>query len=623
MVLPAIDNRAPLGLLTRMRLTTRLLILMFLSVIVPMLGMSLFLKDEITESILVEKRAKLFGLARQLDYALEGTYDDILAEEGALGADRETKIAVLNSRLRAVTDFVAEGNAGVGVGYYGRDLDAVLTYGPSEQFQYTVGRPIFQGHKGYEVMATGEPTVQTGSLVRGDILNCMWPINRDGQTIGYIWSNETVDMIDEQLEPIIERVFMIQVLIFFLIYVSLTMTMKGLLDKIGSIKKGIEVLFHMPSYHLPQVSGELSAIVTTINDLVDTANLVKCYNKNILEGVMNGVLAISCTGVVTRANKAFFGMFPEIGGNIIDTGYREAFDPRIAGVIETIERELEPNGAVPRVEIEFEGRIVEVYGNAMLDEAGSKLGSVLVFRDITTIRGYERQIQEKERAAVLGEMALAVVHEVKNPMTSVKGFAQLLGRPGVDEQKRRQYLGLIDDELNRVNRLLNEMLVYGGKSRLERRPCDVAGIVRDAVARNDWSPYGARPAVIVDPSDDCVASVDAFKMGQVLDNVLKNACEAVAAKGRGRVVAIVRDEGDAVSVRVVDSGVGVPADELPKLGSPLYSTKPTGNGFGIATSRKIVEAHGGSLFIDSIEGVYTKVSVFLPRGRSPDGDGPC
>lgn len=623
MVLPAIDNRRPLGLLTRMRLTTRLLILMFLSVIVPMLGMSLFLKDEITESILVEKRAKLFGLARQLDYALEGTYDDILAAEGALGADRETKIAVLNSRLRAVTDFVAEGNAGVGVGYYGRDLDAVLTYGPSEQFQYTVGRPIFQGHKGYEVMATGEPMVQTGSLVRGDILNCMWPINRNGVTIGYIWSNETLDMIDEQLEPIIERVFMIQVLIFFLIYVSLTMTMKGLLDKIGSIKKGIEVLFHMPSYHLPQVSGELSAIVTTINDLVDTANLVKCYNKNILEGVMNGVLAISCSGVVTRANKAFFGMFPEIGGNIIDTGYREAFDPRIAGVIETIERGLESNGAVPRVEIEFEGRIVEVYGNAMLDETGSRLGAVFVFRDITMIRGYERQIQEKERAAVLGEMALAVVHEVKNPMTSVKGFAQLLGRPGVDERKRRQYLGLIDDELNRVNRLLNEMLVYGGKSRLERRPCDVAGLARDAVARNDWSPYGARPAVIVDRSDDCVASVDAFKLGQVLDNVLKNACEAVAAKGKGRVVAIVRDEGDAVSVRVVDSGVGVPADALPKLGTPLYSTKPTGNGFGIATSRKIVEAHGGSLFIDSIEGVYTKVSVFLPRGRAPDGGGAC
>ena len=302
-----------------MRLTTRLLILMFLSVIVPLVGMSLFLKDEITESILVEKRDKLFGLAIQLDTALEGTFDDILAEEGALGADRATKIAVLNSRLRAVTDFVASGNAGVGVGYYGRELDAVLTYGPSEQFQYTVGQSIFQGHKGYEVMAAGTPMVQTGSLVRGDILNCMWPINRGGRTIGYIWSNETLDMIGGQLEPIIRRVYLIQALIFFLIYVSLTMTMKSLLDKITSIRKGIEVLFKMPNYHIPQVTGELSSIVSTLNDLVDTTNLVKCYNKNILEGVMNGVLAISCSGTITRANKAFFEMFPEFGEGFLDS----------------------------------------------------------------------------------------------------------------------------------------------------------------------------------------------------------------------------------------------------------------------------------------------------------------
>jgi len=603
-----------------MRLTKRLLILMFLSVIVPMIGMSLFLRDEITESILVEKRAKLFGLARQLDYALEGTYDDILAEEGALGADRATKIAVLNSRLRAVTDFVALGNAGVGVGYYGRELDAVLTYGPSEQFQYTVGQPIFPGHKGYEVMATGEPTVQTGSLVRGDILNCMWPINRDGETIGYIWSNETVGMVDDQLEPIVERVFLIQVLIFFLIYVSLTMTMKGLLDKIGSIKKGIEVLFHMPSYHLPQVSGELSAIVTTINDLVDTANLVKCYNKNILEGVMNGVLAISCSGTVTRANKAFFEMFPEFGDDFLDSSYRDAFRPEFVAVIQAC---LDGRGDVSGVELEHDGKIFEAYGNAMFDETGSRLGAVFVFRDITVMRRYEREIQEKERAAMLGEMALAVVHEVKNPMTSVKGFTQLLSRPGVDEEKRRRYLGLIDDELNRVNRLLNEMLVYGGRSRLEMKPCDVAELARDTVARNDWSQYGARPFVVADPSGDYAARVDAFKLGQVLDNVLKNACEAVAAKGGGKVAAIVRDEGDAVSVRVVDSGVGVPAGVLPKLGTPLFSTKPTGNGFGVATSRKIVEAHGGSLFVDSIEGVYTKVSIFLPRGREPDGGGDC
>lgn len=585
---------------------------MFLSVFLPLMGMSVYLKEEISESILAEKRDKLFGLARQLDTALEGSFDDLLAEEGALGADRETKIALLNARLRAVTDFVASGNAGVGVGYYCRELDAVITYGPSEQLQYTVGQSIFQGHLGYEVMATGTPMVQTGSLVRGDILNCMWPIIRDEKTIGYIWSNETLDMVSRQLYPIINRIYLIQVLIFFLIYMSLTITMQSLLRKITSIKKGIEVLFNVPNYHIPQVSGELSSIVTTINDLVATTNLVKCYNQSILEGVKNGVLAISCDGLVARANRAFLEMIPDFDKSQLDRSYRDVFWPELVTLIESC---LEGRGDISGVELVYNGTILETYGNAMFDETGSRTGAVFVFRDISIMRRYEREIQQKEQAAMLGEMALAVVHEVRNPMTAVKGFAQLLSRPGLGEDKRSRYLVLIDSELNRVNRLLDEMLVYGGKSRLEPRPCDLLVLVREAVERASVGPLGVKPRLVFDAACDCHARLDAFKIRQLLDNVLKNACEAVAAKGRGNVVAIARCAQDALTLLVADSGIGIRPDLLPRIGTPLLSTKKTGNGFGLAISRKIAEAHGGSLSIDSREGVYTVVKIVLPRDR--------
>ncbi|MBN2875821.1 MAG: hypothetical protein JXM71_12060 [Spirochaetales bacterium] len=593
-----------------MRLTTRLLVLVFLSVVVPMLGLSIVLKQELSESILNEKRDKLFGLARQLDTALEGTYEGLLEAAGASHLDRPGKIAALNAALRDITDFVASGNPGVGVGYYGRDLDAVLTYGPSGQFQHTVGQSIFEGHKGYEVMATGTPMVQTGTLVRGDILNCMWPVIRDGSVIGYIWANETLDMIDDQLEPIIRRVYLIDALIVVLIYFSVTMTMKGLLDRIQAIKTGIDVLFHAPSYHIPPVSGELSLIVSTINELVDTSNVVKCYNKNILESVQNGVLAVSCSGEVTRANRAFRELFPGFEEDAIGRDYRDSVAPEIAAFVSA---GLDGTGRIEPVELELGGSILEAYGNAIIDETGSRLGAVFAFRDITVIRRYEREIQEKERAAMLGEMALAVVHEVKNPMTSVKGFSQLLGRPGISEDKRGTYLKLIDDELNRVDRLLNEMLVYGGKSRLERRLQDLLVLVSDTVERNDWSAYPAKPVVVAEPGEDWRAEVDAFKIGQVLDNVLRNACEAVDAKGYGRVVVVLKASDLEVELRVVDSGVGIPRDVLSRVGNPLFSTKRRGNGFGLATSRKLVEAHGGSLVVTSIEGVYTSVSVRLPR----------
>lgn len=593
-----------------MKLATRLLILVLASVLVPMVVLSVIIDIEISKSILREKEDKLFGLAKLLDRNLAGTFDDILREEGALGAPRAERIAVLNARLRDMTDFIAAGNPGVGVGYYHRGLDAVLTYGPSAELGDRVGQSIFPGHQGYEVMATGKSLVQKGRLVRGDILNCMLPIVRGGRVIGYIWSNETLDHIEEQLAPITRRIYAIDLVIFFLITASVILTMESLLGKILQIKRGIEALFHSPNASLPPVAGELSIIVSTINELVENMNLIKCYNKYILEGVLNGVLAVSVEGVVARANKAFFELFPDFGEASLERDYRDAFPPEIRDLVAD---GLGVEGPRAGVEVTSGGRSLEVYSNRMIDEAGLKVGTVFVFRDITLVRRYERELEEKERAAALGGMALGVVHELKNPLTSVKGFTQLLRHPGVTEEDRERYVGLIEEDLGRMNRLLNDMLVFGGGSRLERKRRDVLVLVRDALRRNDWDEELCRPSVLALASREFLAEVDEFKAGQVFDNVLKNACEAVRAKGRGRILVLVEDDHREVRVRFVDTGIGIKAEHLSQIGKPLFTTKPNGTGFGLAISRKIMEAHGGSLRLESRNGYYTKVSLAFPK----------
>lgn len=593
-----------------MKLITRLLILLFLSVLVPLLGLSMLLKEEVTQSILKEKEDKLFGLARQLDRYLKGNFDEILLEEGALGLGREAQIATLNRRLAPITDFVASGNVGVGVGYYSKALDAVLTYGPSQDFEYTVGQSIFPGHKGYEVMASGKPMVQQGILVRGNILNCMWPIVREGDTIGYIWSNETVDQISGQLAPILNRVYGIVLLIFLFIYASVSLATQTQLDKILRIKRGIESLFDKPDHRLPSVRGELSVIVQTVNTLVDTMNLAQCYNKSILEAVSDGVLACSTDFKATRANKAFYALFPALSDEtLIGKDIRESFEPDLASLVSG------GNGAPsvgPLGEVAEGGRSLEVYRSGMTGDDGEALGTVLVFRDVSFARRYEREVQDKAKAVALGEMALGVVHEVKNPLTSVKGFAQLLTRPEISEAKRAEYVGLIDAELNRVNRLLNEMLVFGGKNRLELRECDLLAILSDRVERCEWRKV-PKPEIRAALDASYVARADGFKLAQVFDNLLKNASEAVSAKGSGRIVATLRRETEAIKLDVVDTGCGIRAEDLARIGWPLYSTKRDGAGLGLAISKKIMEAHGGSLAVDSRYGFYTRVTMRIPK----------
>lgn len=593
-----------------MNLTTRLLILVFISILFPLLLLSFILKEEITSNILKEKEDKLFGLAIQLDNYLEGSYDDILEAQAAKGLPRKEQIRILNEALRDITDFVASGNPGVGVGYYHRSLDAVITYGPSSSFQYMVGVPIFRGHQGYEVMEKGIPMVQIGQLVRGNILNCMWPIMREGAAIGYIWSNETVDQVQEQLKPIINRVYGVNLLIFLLIYASVSITTRLLLNKIMKVKQGIETLFFKPTHHLPEVSGELSILVKTINSLVDNMNFMKSYNKYILEGVSSGVLAVSLEGIITRTNKSFYNILPYFGDDIIQNDFRDVFDQELK---ELVQDGLNRDIFYPNKELEYKGKVLDIYSSGITDEEGSRLGIVFVFRDITIMRRFEQELAEKDRASALAEMALGVVHEIKNPLTAIKGFTQLMVRPEVGEEKRNQYIKLIDSELNRVNRLLNEMLIYGGKGVPDIKREDLAFLIHETGNRFNWEEEGIIFEIRKKGNSDYFAGADKHKMMQVFDNILKNSLEALREKENRRIIVLVKGEEKRVVISFIDTGPGIEADTMEKIWSPFFTTKKDGTGFGLAICYKIIESHGGSIQAASRKDRYTRISLALPR----------
>ncbi len=595
----------------RMNITSRLILLTFISVLGPLLILTYYLKVDLSKSILKEKEDKLFGLARQLDHYLVGTFDDILIARGAMYASREEQIRILNEELRAVTDFVAYGNPGVGVGYYHRELDAILTYGPSNTFQYTVGQSIFQGHQGYEVMATGKPMVQTGELVRGNIMNCMWPIIRDGRTLGYIWSNETVDMVDRQIHPILNRIYVIIFFVFLFIYISVVLTTRRLPEGITKIQRGIENLMIDPNYRLNTVGGELDTIVQTINELAANVNFMKCYNKYIIEGIINGLVVVSDTGIITRTNQALGKVFPGLDESIMDQDYRGVFpDP----VVDIMRRGLEEGYFVTDEEVEISGRILDIYTNSIIDDSGKALGMVVVFRDVTVIKKYERELKEKEQAAALGEMALGVVHEVKNPLTSVKGFAQLLQRPGLPAEKRYSYLEMIDSDLNRVNRLLNEMLIYGGYHHLEPAEGDLAVLLRESMEKlnAEYPDLKVRLTLPAYRHDRYVLVFDRFKMLQVFNNITRNALDAMTGPRDKHLVILVKELDGIVQIDFVDNGMGIRPENLEKIFDPFFTTKEEGTGFGLPICYKIVKGHGGAIQVTSRPGCYTRVRIHLP-----------
>ncbi len=541
---------------------SKLLFFIFISILIPFFVLTFFLRTEIRDYIFEEKQDKLFGLTRQLDYYLEGTFDDLLARGGVVSLSRDEQIAFLNRELKDITDFVASGNPGVGVGYYAKKLDGVLTYGPSEEFQYTVGTSIDENHEGLIAMETGEDRVQIGRLVRGNIMNCMHPIVREGKVIGYIWANETVDRVETQLARIMKRVYLLVVIIFIVIYLCVYFISKRFLRGVTVLKTEIENLMDKPNCRLPEIGGELNIIAETVNELVDNIGYVESHIRYILDAVVSGVLVVSNDGIITHANSKFYQVFKDLDKDVHGRQSREIFGESVKAIIDG---GLLDNECYDGKELNLSDQIIKVLSNFVIDEQGQRLGLILIFQDITLIRQYQSDLREKEKIAALGEMSLGVAHEIKNPLTSVKGFTQMLQRQTLKEEKRIEYLQIMDEELNRVNRLLNDLLLYGGQSPLKKKDEDLTEILDDLIAGHRM----VNPEIVFEKSiareGDFTISLDKYKIIQVFENIIKNSVDAVENVEDGRLTISLTAADEHIMIVFRDNGRGIRQDNFRNL----------------------------------------------------------
>ncbi|MBZ0271314.1 hypothetical protein K8I61_04710 [bacterium] len=232
---------------------------------------------------------------------------------------------------------------------------------------------------------------------------------------------------------------------------------------------------------------------------------------------------------------------------------------------------------------------------------------------IANARIYQR-MRSQDRLATLGEMAASVAHEVRNPLSSMKGAAQYL----LDEnlpKSSREFVEIILDETNRLNSILTRYLDYARPFEIRRAEVDLNETVRAVVG---FLSDGDKPAnvAIEMKLDETLGtlSMDVEQIRQVLINLIKNAWEAQPRGGLVRVAT--RSAGDRVLVEVIDRGAGIGPAEREKLFMPFFSTKPAGSGLGLTISQRIALAHGGRIFAEPAQAGGSRFVLDLPR----DGD---
>jgi signal transduction histidine kinase len=245
------------------------------------------------------------------------------------------------------------------------------------------------------------------------------------------------------------------------------------------------------------------------------------------------------------------------------------------------------------------------------------------FRALTgSLRRFQREAALKERLSALGRLSTVVAHEVRNPLMIIKASIRVLGRRDLDPQERAEAVSDIDQEVGRLDRIVQEVLDFARPLQVELVPTDVGAVCRDAAAAAEHD--GARVRVNV-PSDLPVLHTDGERLRRALVNLLTNARDAVAGRAveeASRPSIELRAgplPAGGLSIEVEDRGMGIAAQDLPNIFEPYFSTKRTGTGLGLAITRNIVESLGGTISANSRYGEGTTVRIELPCTPRSEG----
>ncbi|WP_165971968.1 PAS domain-containing sensor histidine kinase [Paenibacillus piri] len=232
-----------------------------------------------------------------------------------------------------------------------------------------------------------------------------------------------------------------------------------------------------------------------------------------------------------------------------------------------------------------------------------------VFRDITERKRAEEAIIKSEKLSVAGQMAAGIAHEIRNPLTSLKGFTQLLK---TKISGSHEYLDIMLGELDRINEIVEEFMTFAKPKEHQFAYGDLTHILSGIVTLLETQAILNNVQIHADFDPDVPQIYcDANQLKQVFINIMKNALEAMPQGGEVR-VELSRSGPAAVLVRIVDHGAGIPAEQLEQIGHPFFTTKSSGTGLGLMISFRIIEAHKGKMQFFSEPGKGTEVSITLP-----------
>ncbi|MFD0590435.1 PAS domain S-box protein [Paenibacillus sp. GCM10027627] len=358
---------------------------------------------------------------------------------------------------------------------------------------------------------------------------------------------------------------------------------------------------------------------TQLKDTARELQSTQQYLESFFRHTSNAIHVIDLEGRIMQVNNAFESIYgwkeAELVGRHLPNlppQHRAAYDR----LIQTVLR----GGSVTDYETTRytkNGDIIDVSItiSAIRDEQGSIVAIAAISRNITSRKQAEEMIRRSEKLAVVGQLAAGVAHEVRNPLTTLRGFVQLHKQTG---RLSETYLDIMLSELDQINMIVSEFLVLAKPQAICKSALRVDELISDIVMLMDPVARMSHVALSVSKLAD-IPEMDgvANQLKQVFVNIVKNGMEAMPDGGQ-LVIELDRLGENEIAIRFIDTGYGITEDDLKRLGEPFFTKKDGGNGLGIMVCQQIIVNHKGSMTYSSEIGIGTCVEIRLPLETDSD-----
>lgn len=326
---------------------------------------------------------------------------------------------------------------------------------------------------------------------------------------------------------------------------------------------------------------------------------VTLFSERLAENMPIGLLALDASGKIAALNKNGEFLLGIKGNEVLGLQTSQCLPVSFVGLTQ----KLKDHSGVFETELDCilaDGLHLplEVIAAPLSERGDSNSELVILFRDLTEIKELKKEIVRSQRLAAIGRLAAGVAHEIRNPLSSIKGFATYFRERYQDVAEDQKIASIMIQEVERLNRVIGQLLEFARPLEVQKTSVSLKDLFQQSVKMVEEDAHQKGITIKLDVfHDPDQAWIDSDRMKQILLNLYLNSIEAMDSGGNLKISSAVK--GNMLEINIQDDGKGIPKGDIGSIFDPYFTTKFTGTGLGLAIVHKIVEALGGQISVQS------------------------